>query len=148
MQGDMEIEDMSKEKNRMNSDWRTKLMTALRGALAIHAASGFAQAVSAGLFLSGRDAAVGFHGGTAKFMMIISLLQVIAAVFLWKPGGQPLRIALISGAIFLAEVVQIGTGFAHILSVHVPLAVGIILGLVRLSSTLRSARPVAQGVSS
>jgi hypothetical protein len=148
MQGDMEIEDMSKEKNRMNSDWRTKLMTALRGALAIHAASGFAQAVSAGLFLSGRDAAVGFHGGTAKFMMIISLLQVIAAVFLWKPGGQPLRIALISGAIFLAEVVQMGTGFTHIFTLHVPLAVGIILGLVRLSSILWSAQPVAQGVSS
>jgi hypothetical protein len=127
-------------------------MTALRVVLAIHAASGFAQAVSAGIFLSGRDAAVGFHGGIARFMMIISLLQVIAAVFLWKPGGQPPRIALISGAIFLAEIVQIGTGFAHILSVHVPLAVGIILGLVRLSSILqtarRSARPVAQGVSS
>jgi uncharacterized membrane protein (DUF2068 family) len=139
---------MSKEKKTMNSDRQTKLMTALRTALAIHTASGFAQAVSAGIFLSGRDAAVGFHGGIARFMMIISLLQVIAAVFLWKPGGQPPRIALISGAIFLAEVVQIGTGFAHILYVHVPLAVGIILGLVRLSSTLRSARPVAQGVNS
>jgi hypothetical protein len=139
---------MSKEKKTMNSDRQTKLMTALQVVLAIHAASGFAQAVSAGIFLSGRDAAVGFHGGIARFMMIISLLQVITAVFLWKPGGQPPRIALISGAIFLAEVVQIGTGFAHILSVHVPLAVGIILGLVRLSSTLRSARPVAQGVSS
>jgi hypothetical protein len=138
---------MSKEKKTMNFDRQTKLMTALRVVLAIHAASGFAQAVSAGIFLSGRDAAVGFHGGIARFMMIISLLQVIAAVFLWKPGGQPPRIALISGAIFLAEIVQIGTGFTHILSVHVPLAVGIILGLVRLSSTLRSARPVAQGVS-
>jgi hypothetical protein len=143
---------MSKEKSTMNSDWQTKLMTALRAVLAIHAASGFAQAVSAGIFLSGRDAAVGFHGGIARFMMIISLLQVIAATFLWKPGGQPPRIALISGAIFLAEVVQIGTGFTKILSLHVPLAVGIILGLVRLSSNLRtarrSARPVAQGVSS
>jgi hypothetical protein len=144
----MEMEDMSKEKNTMNSDWQTKLMTALRVALAIHAASGFAQAVSAGLFLSGRDAAVGFHGGIAKFMMIISLLQVIVAVFLWKPGGQPLRIASISGAIFLAEVVQMGTGFTHTLSLHVPMAVGIILGLVRLSSILWSARPVARGVSS
>lgn len=139
---------MSKEKKSMNSDWQTKLMTALRVVLAIHVASGFAQAVSAGLFISGRDAAVGFHGGIAKFMMIISSLQVIAAVFLWKPGGQPLRIALISGAIFLAEVVQVGTGFTKAYSVHVPLAVGIILGLVRLSSSLRSARPVAQGVSS
>ncbi|MBO0727450.1 MAG: hypothetical protein J2P52_17760 [Blastocatellia bacterium] len=147
---------MSKEKKTMNSDWQIKLMTALRVALAIHAASGFAQAVSAGFFLSGRDAAVGFHGGIARFMMIISLLQVIAAVFLWKPGGQPPRIALISGAIFLAEIVQIGTGFTHILPVHVPLAVGIILGLVRLSSILQTAqqtaqqtaRPVAQGVSS
>src|SRR5215813_15408631 len=103
------MEEMSKEENIMNSDWQTKLMTALRVVLAIHVASGFAQAVSAGIFLSGRDAAVGFHGGIARFMMIISLLQVIAAVFLWKPGGQPPRIALISGAIFLAEIVQIGT---------------------------------------
>jgi hypothetical protein len=142
------MEDMSKEKNTMNSDWQTKLMTALQVVLAIHAASGFAQAVSAGIFLSGHDAAVGFHGGIAGFMMIVSLLQVITAVFLWKPGGQSLRIALISGAIFLAEVVQMGTGVTHILSVHVPLAVGIILGLVRLSSIVWSARPVAQGVSS
>src|SRR6266540_4059738 len=112
-----------KRKKSMNSDWQTKLMTALRVVLAIHVASGFAQAVSAGLFISGRDAAVGFHGGIAKFMMI-------------------------SGAIFLAEVVQVGTGFTKAYSVHVPLAVGIILGLVRLSSSLRSARPVAQGVSS
>ena len=142
------MEEMSKEKNMMNSDWQPKLMTALRVVLAIRVAAGFAQAVSAGLFLSGRDAAVGFHGGIAKFMMIISLLQVIAAVFLWKPGGQPLRIALISGAIFLAEIVQMGTGFTRTFSLHVPLAVGIILGLVRLSSILWSVRPVAQGVSS
>lgn len=65
-----------------------------------------------------------------------------------EPWGQPLRIALISGAIFLAEVVQMGTGFTHTLSLHVPMAVGIILGLVRLSSILWSARPVARGVSS
>ena len=61
------MEEMSKEKNMMNSDWQPKLMTALRVVLAIHVASGFAQAVSAGLFLSGRAAAVGFHGGIAKF---------------------------------------------------------------------------------
>jgi len=139
---------MSKEKIMMNSDWQPKLMTALRVMLAIHATSGFAQAVSAGLFLSGRDAAVMFHGGIAKFMMIISLLQVIVAVFLWKPGGQALRIALISGAIFLAEVVQMRTGFTRTFSLHVPLAVGIMLGLVWLSSILWSARPVARGVSS
>src|SRR5215471_3376386 len=106
--------NMSKEKKTMNSDRQTRLMTALQVVLAIHAASGFAQAVSAGIFLSGRDAAVGFHGGIARFMMIISLLQVIAAVFLWKPGGRPMRIALISAAIFFAEVVQMGTGFTHI----------------------------------
>src|SRR5262249_10918681 len=64
------MEEMSKEKNMMNSDWQPKLMTALRVVLAIHVASGFAQAVSAGLFLSGRDAAVGFHGGLSKFTFL------------------------------------------------------------------------------
>lgn len=89
----------------------------------------FVQAVLAGSFLSGTDAAVWMHevGGWITF-----LVAVFQVVLLALPAGRRYGIWLLvsSVGIATAEILQLGTGYGRFLRVHIPLAVLIVSGLV------------------
>lgn len=105
-----------------------------RGVAAVHALLVFAQAVFAGQFLSGDAGALGLHevNGT-EVVTVVALVQVLAAVLVWRPGrGSPLP-ALVSVLLLAAEVLQIGFGFEGRLAVHVPLGVAILAITVALA---------------
>jgi hypothetical protein len=98
----------------------------LRVIVSIHLFCAIAQAVFAGDFLSGFDAAVYRHEVLAWCMPGICLLQIGAAALLRvprQPSGAVLLFIVSSTLLFLAEGLQVGTGYGRFLEVHVPLGV-------------------------
>lgn len=98
-------------------------MTLLRIVLSLHALAVLTQAVFAGQFLSGADAQVVFHEWTAWAIFVLSVMQVgIAAVLLLR-SAAPLWLLVASVFVFIAEGLQLGTGYGRFLGVHIPLGV-------------------------
>jgi hypothetical protein len=100
----------------------------------------FLQAAFAGQFLSGDAAGLEMHEmlGT-EVLTLVSLLQFIAAILVWRPGRRsplPILLTVISfGLIFM----QIEWGFGGILILHVPNALVIFaLQFLLLSLTRRA----------
>ena len=94
----------------------------LRILVLLHLLAIFTQAVLAGQFLSGADGAVLFHESAGWTVASIGLAQVICTVVM-KPPRASLTLILSSALIFLAEALQVGTGYLRFLGVHIPLAV-------------------------
>jgi hypothetical protein len=84
------------------------------------------QAVLAGGFLSGHYGLLNLHALGADATGTMAIVQTIAAVLMWRPGGGPGWPALASGTLFAVEGVQIGLGYGRVLAVHVPLGTAII----------------------
>ena len=95
----------------------------LRVILALHALAVFTQAILAGQFLSGIEQPVVFHEFTAWIILGLSCLQLIFAVLATGMRSKSLWFVIITVIIFLAEALQVATGYLRFLSVHIPLAV-------------------------
>lgn len=99
-----------------------RLSMLLRAALALQAVSLFFQAATAGLLLSVPQGEV-LHSAGARGMYAATMLYVLAAVLMWRPGGgSPGPILYAVGFLVLASV-QVVLGIAHVASLHVPLGV-------------------------
>ncbi|WP_431683190.1 hypothetical protein [Kitasatospora sp. KL5] len=110
--------------------------TFLRTAIALQTLTLFLQATSAGLLLSTSYGET-LHSVGARVMYGASMLYVLAAVLLWRPGGgSPRPILYATGFLGLASV-QVVLGVAHLPALHVPLGV-LMFGLstVALGRTL------------
>ena len=104
---------------------QTGILAALRTVLILHVLAVFVQAVFAGEFLSGADGPVFFHEFTAFVILGICLIQIALAAF-----SRSLWLVISTVFIFLAEGLQVGTGFARFLDVHIPLAIFVFGALV------------------
>jgi hypothetical protein len=92
----------------------------------VEAVLAFDQAVFAGQFISGDYGALNSHAAGAGFTATVLLIEVIAAVLLWRPGRGPAwPVWAASGLVAMAGL-QTGLGYARVLAVHVPLGVTII----------------------
>lgn len=78
----------------------------------------FAQAVFAGLFMNGVHAMRAAHGAGAMAVLGLAIAQLVAALLMRRPVGA----VAASVGMLLAVVGQAVAGGAHVLSVHVPLA--------------------------
>lgn len=105
------------------------MLTVLRTVLSLHALTVLAQAVLAGQFLSGLETPVVFHERMGWFIVGASAGQIILA--LWVAGlGGPMWLWVTSIFIFIAEALQVGTGYGRFLGVHIPLGVFVFGALV------------------
>ncbi|MFJ9950077.1 hypothetical protein [Kitasatospora sp. NPDC091207] len=96
--------------------------TFLRVAIALQTTAILFQAVTAGMLLSSRHGEV-LHSAGARGMYAATMVYVLAAILLWRPGGgSPRPILYATGFLVLASA-QVVLGVAHIPSVHVPLGV-------------------------
>jgi hypothetical protein len=89
-------------------------------ALVCHTLALFAQAALAGEFLSGTDPMVKFHELMAWVILGICAVQIVLAAWSQRTGDASLWLLIGSILIFLAEVLQTGTGYGRFLRVHVP----------------------------
>lgn len=105
----------------------------------------FLSAVTAGLLLTTRSGHP-LHSAAAYTVFGVAVVQVVAAVPMWKPGGGSPR-PILFAVVFLGLVLaQVALGIAHVKVVHVPLG-RLLFGvsLSRLNACLplpgRSRRP-------
>jgi len=95
----------------------------LQVVLFLHAFGVLAQSIFAGQFLSGIEAPVVFHELNAWFILALSILQVMFSLWVTRFRGPGIWFVMTSVLIFLAEGLQIGTGYGRFLGVHIPLGV-------------------------
>jgi hypothetical protein len=103
----------------------------------------FDQAVFAGQFLSGTYASLQTHRDNATYAGLTVLLAAACAVLVRRPGGGPLWPVFGFLGLFGLIALQIVLGFAHTLTLHIPLGVLIIGGALRLTLWAWRYRPVA-----
>ena len=101
----------------------------LRIVLVSHALAVLMQSVFAGQFLAGSDGSVKFHELTGWIILAISALQILIATVLMRSGGTSLWLVFGSVFLFLAEGLQVGTGYGRFLNVHIALGV-IVFGAI------------------
>lgn len=105
----------------------------LRILVTVHMLAVCVQPVLAGMYLSGDFDALNVHAINASVVTSLSLFQLIGAVVFWLAGrgrGWPAVCAL---ALFVAETLQIGYGYARELYLHIPLGVAIVVGSLPLT---------------
>jgi hypothetical protein len=102
------------------------LVFVLRLVLICHSLTAFAQSVFAGQFLSGLDGPVRVHELTGWIDLAISALQIVVVSTLMRSAKTSLWLLFGSVFLFLGEGLQIGSGYARFLNVHVPLGVMIV----------------------
>lgn len=92
----------------------------------VHAILVFAQALLTGQFLGGNATALTAHeiNGTG-IITLVSLIQIVDAILLWRPGRGPAWPIWGSLLVFAAEIAQIVFGFEGRLAIHVPLGVAL-----------------------
>jgi len=90
------------------------------------------QFVSAGQMLNGADAKGG-HGTGAIVLHVVTGLALAAAVLHGRRSGTWWPAAL-AGVVFLLTFVQAALGSSGTVTVHVPLALGIAVGVVWLTA--------------
>jgi len=119
------------------------MLAALRIVLALHALAVLTQAALAGQFLSGGESPVLFHEWTAWFVLALSAVQIILALWFVRLGG-PLWLFVASVFILIAEALQVGTGYGRFLGVHIPLGV-FVFGAVTWMMLWTFRKPAAGG---
>lgn len=116
----------------------------LRTTLVLHVSGVLVQSVFAGQFLAGADRDVAFHERTAWVLLAICAVQIITAFLASRAGLATLWLVLGSVFVFLAEGLQMGTGYGRFLSVHIPLGV-IVFGAVTWQAISVFRAPLAAG---
>ncbi|SDM19988.1 hypothetical protein [Nonomuraea jiangxiensis] len=102
---------------------RSGYTTAFKAVTALNTVSVLVQAVTAGQLMSGGGA--GLHGTGALAVHVLGLVQVVAAVLMWRPGRGAGWPALVSVAVLLLGFVQSALGGSGAVAVHVPLGMAI-----------------------
>lgn len=109
----------------------SSVSVALRSIVCVNLLAIFLQAIYAGQFLSGMEAPVRFHEWSAWAILGLTVLQLLISVFYWRLNREyGLWMALSTAGVFLAEGLQVGTGYGRFPAVHVPLGVLIFGGVL------------------
>jgi heme A synthase len=112
----------------MTTRWPYLILRVTTAALAL---LGVGQAVLAGGFLAGHYDMLRVHLYSGVSMVLIAVVQTITVLFLRRAGGPPevVRIGLL---LPFALAAQAALGMTHILLLHVPIGVFMVLGLIRI----------------
>jgi hypothetical protein len=117
----------------------------LRVAITLQTAAVFVQAITAGLLLSSPGGGA-LHSAGAYALFIVTVLHLIVAILVWRPGSGSPRPILYAAGFFALTSAQVALGIAHVKTLHVPLGVLMfgtsVLQLVRIW-TGRRAGPAA-----
>ncbi|MGH3487207.1 MAG: hypothetical protein ACRDP8_04725 [Actinopolymorphaceae bacterium] len=118
--------------------WRLTTFRILRILVTLQAAIILAQAISAGLLLSGTPNIRGVHGLGAILLVLIGLVQVVVAILHVRPGHGTPRLLGPSIGMFVTFLVQAALGETHNKALHIPLGVLMFGGVLMLTRQLWS----------
>lgn len=108
-------------------------LQSLRFVLVAHSIALLVQPALAGEFLSGTDGVVKFHEWIGWLTLALCVIQIAAVIPAMRSQITSWWMLIGSIFIFVAELLQAGTGYARFLRVHVPLGV-ILFGAVLLQT--------------
>ncbi|PWI19337.1 hypothetical protein DI272_38150 [Streptomyces sp. Act143] len=118
------------------------MLIALRVTAVLHAVAYAVQPILAGMFLSGRDNAIGSHGDNAAIVSTLALvLAVMAAVARRKRLAGP-YVLPIAATVFVLEIVQLTAGMDHVMWLHIPLGVGLFAAVIATLPLVLAAKSV------
>lgn len=112
----------------------------LRSVALLQAAAVVVQPVLAGMYLGGEFDALGLHAANATALILIALVQVIAAAAVFWPGGGPIWPLAFTGGMFFAVGIQTGMGYSRELGIHIPLGVAIVVSQLVFAAWVCTAR--------
>jgi hypothetical protein len=118
------------------------MLPALRVVAVLHALSFLLQPIMAGLFLSGQDTAIDMHAMNASIVMTLCLIMTILAFPLWRRGLVPRAVFTTSLVLLIAEGLQMGAGYGHVMWVHIPLGVLLMGGVAQLMPMVMRPQPM------
>jgi uncharacterized membrane protein YgdD (TMEM256/DUF423 family) len=110
----------------------TVLPRALRISVALHAVLIGGQVLSSGLLFGGSGIALAAHEHGAQIAQIVCLVVLALALVLRRRGQVPRPVVIVAAILFFGEALQTALGYNHLLAIHVPLGVAIVIGNVRL----------------
>lgn len=113
--------------------------------LFVHAGFAAAQPFFAGAFLSGSVDAIAVHSIIGNTLPGWCILQIPVTALFWWPGRGPWWPLLATVVLFVAESVQLGTGYAGALAAHIPLGVAIVATTVVMFVWSLVWRPALRG---
>jgi hypothetical protein len=119
------------------------MLPALRVVAVLHALSLVLQPVLAGLFLSGQDSAIDSHATNASIVVLLGLVLSVLAFLTWRRRLVPRQVFTVSASLWVAEGLQMGAGYAHLMWLHVPLGVLLFGGLAQLMPAIMRAKAPA-----
>ena len=130
--GEIKLNQASSTALRLPADSKAPaLLLVLRVALLVHILVLLLQGVWAGLLLSGDHDGRTLHEVTAKALVLLTLLQLGLAGALRRKNLCPLWIPWATVGLLVAYVVEFSAGHFHHLSLHVPLGMAILVGVMR-----------------
>ncbi|SDQ66111.1 hypothetical protein [Thermostaphylospora chromogena] len=97
------------------------IVWSVRGTVTAHLVSVLAQAVLAGLFVTGDVDLLRMHSMNAGVASTLVTLQFVAAILLWRPGRGAVWPLWASLVLVMLEGIQHTTGFSRDLGLHFPL---------------------------
>jgi hypothetical protein len=94
----------------------------LRAAIGVQAAAVLVQGITAGLLLSAPVGGV-LHSAGGYALFAVTLLHLVVALLLWRPGGGPPGPLLRAAGFMGLVLAQVFLGIGGVTALHVPLGV-------------------------
>lgn len=92
-----------------------------------------------GLFLGGDFDKLTAHATVGGVLAGLAMIQFVAAVPAWRPGGLPGWVAAVGAAMVVGALVQVVAGYQRNLGLHLPL--GVALAVAGTSVAVRAWLP-------
>ncbi|MGI5490330.1 hypothetical protein [Microtetraspora malaysiensis] len=118
----------------------TRFFGLMKASTVFLAAALLMQGITAGQLLSG-DASRQLHHATGGVVSVAMVLQIIAALLVWRAGHGSARYLAVSVLLFVLIGVQFVVGSSGNLAVHVPLGVALFGAGTVLVAQVWSTRP-------
>ena len=119
---------------------RPGIISAFRAAVICQTLAVFLQPLLAGLALSGNLEALNAHMMLGGLALLISLAQVVLALFLGNEMPRPAVAA--SVGLFVGEGAQMASGRLHLFVFHLPIGAALFAGLTLMSLWVLNVVPI------
>jgi uncharacterized membrane protein YgdD (TMEM256/DUF423 family) len=121
----------------------TGFSRAFRISVVLHAVLIAGQVLSSGFLFAGSRAALMAHERGAQINQTVCLVVLALALVLRKRGQVSRPVVIVAAVLFFGEALQTALGYNHLLAIHVPLGVAIVIGNVRLLDLVFQRRAAA-----
>ena len=138
---------MTSHASKRTADAAGRGIRLIRRIVVVNLALAALQPVTAGFFLSGYGLGTTVHSVLAMALLVGALIQAVTGSILWRGRRVPAWVAGMGIGLLVMVCLQFGFGYRKVFWLHVPIGVGIVVGLIRQATMLDRLPPAAPGRS-